>query len=382
MKKIVSLILVLLVVFSVFCVPASAAEFTEEISAKSAILMDAATGKVLFEYNADEALPPASVTKIMTLLLVFEAIDGGTLALTDMVTTSETAASMGGTQIFLEVGEQMCVEDLIKSVVISSANDAACALAEHIAGSESAFVAKMNERAKELGMNNTNFENTNGLDDTTENHVTSARDIAIMSRELMKHEKIFDYTTVWMDTVRNGEFGLSNTNRLLRTYSGCTGLKTGSTSKAKFCISATAKRGELSLIAVVMGAPTRDERNALAAKLLDFGFANYALFSEKEADMEALPLKGAVKKTLAVKKTGYEALLEKGDIAKIEAVCDLPESVKAPVKAGDVIGKVTYKCGETVLGTADIVAAEDAEKIGFLTLFRRILRYMVCSPEN
>ncbi len=382
MKKTVSLILVLLVVFSVFCLPLSAAEFTEEISAKSAILMDAATGKVLFEYNADEALPPASVTKIMTLLLVFEALDGGTLALTDMVTTSETAASMGGTQIFLEVGEQMCVEDLIKSVVISSANDAACALAEHIAGSESAFVAKMNERAKALGMANTNFENTNGLDDTTQNHVTSARDIAIMSRELMKHEKIFDYTTVWMDTVRGGTFGLSNTNRLLRTYSGCTGLKTGSTSKAKFCISATAKRGELSLIAVVMGAPTRDERNALAAKLLDFGFANYALFSEKEADMEALPLKGAVKKTLAVKKTGYEALLEKGDIAKIEAVCDLPESVKAPVRAGDVIGKVTYRCGETVLGTADIVAAEDAEKIGFFTLFRRILRYIVCSPEN
>ncbi|MBQ8404521.1 MAG: D-alanyl-D-alanine carboxypeptidase [Clostridia bacterium] len=382
MKKIVSLILVLLVVFSVFCVPVCAAEFTEEISAKSAILMDAATGKVLFEYNADEALPPASVTKVMTLLLVFEALDGGTLALTDMVTTSETAASMGGTQIFLEVGEQMCVEELIKSVVISSANDAACALAEHIAGSESAFVAKMNERAKELGMNNTNFENTNGLDDTTENHVTSARDIAIMSRELMKHEKIFDYTTVWMDTVRNGEFGLSNTNRLLRTYSGCTGLKTGSTSKAKFCISATAKRGDLSLIAVVMGAPTRDERNALAAKLLDFGFANYALFSEKEAAVEALPLTGGVKKTLALKKMGYEALLEKGDIAKIEAVCELPESVAAPVKAGDVIGKVTYKCGETVLGTADIVADEDAEKIGFFTLFRRILRYMVCSPEN
>ena len=175
MKKTVSLILVLLVVFSVFCVPVCAAEFTEEISAKSAILMDAATGKVLFEHNADEALPPASVTKVMTLLLVFEAIDGGTLALTDMVTASETAASMGGTQIFLEVGEQMCVEDLIKSVVISSANDAACALAEHIAGSESAFVAKMNERAKELGMANTKFENTNGLDDTTENHVTSAQ---------------------------------------------------------------------------------------------------------------------------------------------------------------------------------------------------------------
>ncbi len=382
MKKTVSLIIAVLIVFAVFCVPAGAVEFTEEISTKSAVLMDAATGKVLFEYNADEALPPASVTKVMTLLLVFEALDSGTLALTDMVTTSETAASMGGTQIFLEVGEQMCVEDLIKSVVISSANDAACALAEHLAGSESAFVAKMNERAKELGMANTNFENTNGLDDTTENHVTSARDIAIMSRELMKHEKIFDYTTVWMDTVRGGTFGLSNTNRLLRTYNGCTGLKTGSTSKAKFCISATAKRGDLSLIAVVMGAPTRDERNALAAKLLDFGFANYAFYSQKEATMDALPLTGGVKNTLAIKKTGYEALLEKGDVAKVETAIELPESVAAPVKKGDVIGKVTYKCGETVLGTADIVADEDAEKIGFFTLFLRMLRYMVCSPEK
>jgi D-alanyl-D-alanine carboxypeptidase (penicillin-binding protein 5/6) len=314
----------------------------------------------------------------MTLLLVFEAIDSGALALTDMVTASETAASMGGTQIFLEPGEKMSVEDLVKSVVISSANDAACALAEHIAGSESAFVAKMNARARELGMNNTNFENTNGLDDTTKNHVISARDIAIMSRELMKHEKIFDYTTIWMDTVRGGAFGLSNTNRLLRTYSGCTGLKTGSTSKAKFCISATAKRGDLSLIAVVMGAPTRDERNALAAKLLDFGFANYALFAEKEAEMKEISLAGGVKTTLKIKREGYSALLEKGDISKIESITELPESVRAPIKKGDVIGTVTYKCGETVLGKANIVADEDAEKMGFLTMMWKILKNMLC----
>jgi D-alanyl-D-alanine carboxypeptidase (penicillin-binding protein 5/6) len=262
--------------------------------------------------------------------------------------------------------------------VISSANDAACALAEHIAGSESAFVAKMNERARELGMNNTNFENTNGLDDTAKNHVTSARDIAIMSRELMKHEKIFDYTTVWMDTVRNGEFGLSNTNRLLRTYSGCTGLKTGSTSKAKFCISATAKRGDLSLIAVVMGAPTRDERNALAAKLLDFGFANYALFSEGEEELPEITLTGGEKNTLRLKKEGCSALLEKADIAKIKAEYDLPESVAAPVKKGDTVGKVTYKCGETVVGTANIVAAEDGAKMGFFKMMGKILRLMLC----
>lgn len=379
MKKFLSCVLTLVLLFSALCLPAGAAEFADEVTAKSAILMDAATGKVLFEHNADEALPPASVTKIMTLLLVFEAIDSGTLSLSDMITASETAASMGGTQIYLEVGEAMCAEDLIKSVVISSANDAACALAEHIAGSESAFVAKMNERAEALGMANTHFENTNGLDDTTKNHVTSARDIAIMSRELMKHEKIFDYTTVWMDTVRGGEFGLSNTNRLLRTYSGCTGLKTGSTSKAKFCISATAKRGDLSLIAVVMGAPTRDERNALAAKLLDFGFANYALFSRKEAGMEEIKLTGGVKDTLRIKTEGYSALLEKSDIAKIEAVTELPESVAAPVRKGDVIGTVTYKCGETVLGKANIVADEDAERLGFFTMLWKILREMLCA---
>jgi D-alanyl-D-alanine carboxypeptidase (penicillin-binding protein 5/6) len=378
MKKIISFLLASVLMLGALCLPAGAAEFADEITAKSAVLMDAATGKVLFEYNADEALPPASVTKVMTLLLVFEAIDSGALALTDTVTASENAASMGGTQIYLEPGERMSVEDLVKSVVISSANDAACALAEHIAGSESAFVAKMNERARELGMNNTNFENTNGLDDTAKNHVTSARDIAIMSRELMKHEKIFDYTTVWMDTVRNGEFGLSNTNRLLRTYSGCTGLKTGSTSKAKFCISATAKRGDLSLIAVVMGAPTRDERNALAAKLLDFGFANYALFSEGEEELPEITLTGGEKNTLRLKKEGCSALLEKADIAKIKAEYDLPESVAAPVKKGDTVGKVTYKCGETVVGTANIVAAEDGAKMGFFKMMGKILRLMLC----
>ena len=378
MKKIISFFLVFLLAAGALCLPVGAAEFTEDITAKSAVLMDAATGRILFEYNADEALPPASVTKIMTLLLVFEEIDSGALKLTDMITASETAASMGGTQIYLEPGEKMSAEDLIKSVVISSANDAACALAEHIAGSESAFVAKMNERARELGMNNTNFENTNGLDDTTKNHVISARDIAIMSRELMKHEKIFDYTTVWMDTVRNGEFGLSNTNRLLRTYSGCTGLKTGSTSKAKFCISATAKRGELSLIAVVMGAPTKEERNALAAKLLDFGFANYALFSENGAPLNEIMLTGGTKNTLKVEKEGFSALLEKGEIAKIKSVYDLPESIAAPVKKGDTVGTVTYKCGETVVGKANIVAAEDGEKMTFFTMMWKILRAMMC----
>ncbi len=382
MKKIIALFMIMFMLCPMFAQRSYAAEFSDEVNAKSAILMDAATGKVLFEHNADAALPPASVTKIMTLLLVFEAIADGKIGFSDMVSASEHAASMGGTQIYLEPGEKMSVDELIKSVVVSSANDAATALAEYVFGSESAFVAKMNERAKELGMKSTHFENTNGLDDTAENHVTSARDIAIMSRELMKHEKIFNYTMIWMDTVRGGTFGLSNTNRLLRTYSGCTGLKTGSTAKAKFCISATAERNGLHLIAVVMGSPTRDERNALAAKLLDFGFANYALYSDAESEVGEIAVRGGVESTLSLCKKEFDALVEKGSAAKIETACELPEYVSAPIKKGDKIGTVTYKNGNTVLGTADIVAAESVEKIGFFTLFPKILRWMLCAPEN
>ena len=379
MKKIIAVILILVILLSALGIHAFAADFSEEVNAKSAVLMDANTGKILFEYNADDALPPASVTKVMTLLLVFEALDNGVIRLSDMVSTSEHAASMGGSQIYLEPGEQMSVDELIKSVVVSSANDAAASLAEYVSGSESAFVAAMNKRAKELGMNNTNFENTNGLDDTSENHVTSARDIAIMSRELMKHEKIFDYTTIWMDTVRNGTFGLSNTNRLLRTYKGCTGLKTGSTAKAKFCISATAKRDGLSLIAVIMGSPTRDDRNALAAKLLDFGFANYAIYSDTDGAVDNIKVTGGIKNDIALKHNDFSSLIEKSALSKIEAVTDIPESVPAPIKTGDKIGTITYKNGETVIGTTDIVAAEDVDKISFFTLLPRILKRLVCA---
>lgn len=379
MKKIIAVILILVILLSALGIHAFAADFSEEVNAKSAVLMDANTGKILFEYNADDALPPASVTKVMTLLLVFEALDNGVIKLSDMVSTSEHAASMGGSQIYLEPGEQMSVDELIKSVVVSSANDAAASLAEYVSGSESAFVAAMNKRAKELGMNNTNFENTNGLDDTSENHVTSARDIAIMSRELMKHEKIFDYTTIWMDTVRNGTFGLSNTNRLLRTYKGCTGLKTGSTAKAKFCISATAKRDGLSLIAVIMGSPTRDDRNALAAKLLDFGFANYAIYSDTDGAVDNIKVTGGIKNDIALKHNDFSSLIEKSALSKIEAVTDIPESVPAPIKTGDKIGTITYKNGESVIGTTDIVAAEDVDKISFFTLLPRILKRLVCA---
>ena len=253
-----------------------------DLPCKSAILMDATTGQVLFEQNPDEALPPASVTKVMTLLLVMEAIDSGKLSLSDMVSVSAHAASMGGSQVYLKEGETMSVEEMLKCVIIASANDCAVALAEHVAGSEEAFVAAMNERATALGMKNTHFENTNGLDDTATNHVTSARDIAIMSRALIAHEKILEYSGIWMDTIRDGTFGLTNTNRLVRFYRGCTGLKTGSTARAKFCISATAERDGLSLICVIMAADTRDERNNTAAKLLDYGFASYSTYRANE----------------------------------------------------------------------------------------------------
>ena len=259
------------------------AEYTSQtqnldINAKSAILMEANTGKILYAMNETESASPASVTKIMTLLIVMEAVDNQKIFLSDKVTVSANAASMGGSQVFLEEGEVMSVEELIKCTTIASANDAAVALAEFVCGSESLFVSKMNERAKELGMEDTNFENVTGLDDTTVNHVTSSKDIAIMSRELIKHELILKYSGLWQDTIRNGEFTLTNTNRLVRYYDGCTGLKTGSTDKAGYCISTTAQRDGMVLIAVIMGAKTRDIRNAEVKKLLDYGFLFVEIF--------------------------------------------------------------------------------------------------------
>jgi D-alanyl-D-alanine carboxypeptidase (penicillin-binding protein 5/6) len=346
---------------------------TLALDCKSAILMEAATGAVLYEQNADEALPPASVTKIMTLLLVMEAIDEGKIKLDDTVTASERAASMGGSQIFLKVGEQMSVEDMIKSVVISSANDAACALAEFVSGSEEAFVRAMNVRAAELGMKNTSFENTNGLDDTAENHLTSARDIAIMSRELIKHKKILEYSSIWMDSVRNGAFGLTNTNRLVRFYRGCTGLKTGSTSKAGFCVSATAERDGMSLICVIMGSESRDIRNAQATKLLDWGFANYALYSHEGEKVEGIRLIGGVRDSVVGEYGGVFFVCEKGNASEIQSEIALPDYVSAPVKRGDGIGEVVFTCDGKEIGRTPIRAAEDIDKISFLGLWYRIL---------
>lgn len=345
-----------------------------EVRALSAVLMDAETGTVLFKQNADEPLPPASVTKIMTLLLVAEALDAGNINLTDVVTVSETAASMGGSQVYLKVGEQMSVEDLIKSVVIASANDAALALAEFVAGSEEAFVSKMNSRAAELGMKNTNFENTNGLDDSVTNHKISAMDIAIMSRELVRHDEIMKYCSIWMDTIRDGAFGLTNTNRLIRFYPGATGLKTGSTSTAKFCMSATAKRDGMHLIAVIMGAESRDIRNEEAKKLLDYGFSNYALYRFNGEENTRVKIVGGVSDSCAVDYSEYSCIVKKSDLSKISFSVSLPESVAAPTRKGDKIGEVTFKCGEERIGIADILAGEQIDKISFRELWLRMMR--------
>ena len=343
------------------------------LECKSAILIEAGTGKVLYEQNADEALPPASVTKVMTLLLVMEAIEEGRIRLDETVRTSAHAASMGGSQIYLKEGEEMSVEDMVKSVVIASANDAACALAEHISGSEEEFVKKMNERAAELGMTNTSFENTNGLDDTAKNHLTSARDIAIMSRELIKHEKILEYSSIWMDTVRNGMFGLTNTNRLVRFYRGCTGLKTGSTDKAGFCISATAERDGVSLICVIMGAESGDKRNAIASRLLDYGFANYGVYSYTPDSIDDLVVTGGVTDRVKVEAESFSAVLPKEKTTKVKYKIELPESVPAALKAGDKVGEIVFSCDGEEIGRAGIFVTEDVPRISFFELWCRIL---------
>ena len=344
MKKFIrtiSLILVLVFIFSSLNV-ISALEIKKaplEINAKSAVLMDAKTGTVLYSLNKDTPLPPASVTKVMTLLLVFEAIEDGKLRYDDELTVSENASSMGGSQVYLEPGEKMCVDELLKCVIIASANDAALTLAENVAGSEEAFIYEMNKRAKEIGMKSTRFENVTGLDDDTNSHVTSAYDIALMSRELIKHKKVSEYATIWMDTIRNGEFGLSNTNRLVRFYKGITGLKTGSTSKAGFCVSATAKRDGLELIAVIMGAESSEIRNNCATKLLDYGFANYSMFYSDSGICENIPILCGEKDYFNGKYNDFYALGLKNNM-NLTSKITIEENINAPVKENDAIGTI------------------------------------------
>ncbi len=353
-------------------IPDASAAFSD-LDARSVILMEASTGRVLFEKNADAALPPASVTKVMTILLTLEAIGDGTIALDDTVRISDYASTMGGSQVYLKAGEEMSVDDLLKCVVVASANDAAVALAEHICGSESAFVARMNERAAALGMQNTTFKNTNGLDDEDTGHLTSARDIALMSREVLRHKTIFDYTTIWTDSIRDGAFGLTNTNRLVRFYRGCTGLKTGSTTKAGFCISATAERDGMHLICVIMGSSTKDARNSLAASLLDWGFSAWSVVTHPAADGPTLPVRGGTKDSCATACAPLTVLLSKKDAAKVEEGTVYKDFLSAPVTVGDVVGQITYSVDGEVIGTSDITVTEDIGRIGYAELLSRML---------
>ena len=338
--------------------PAQAVELN--VAGKSALLMDVATGQVLYESNAHEPLPPASVTKVMTMLLIMEAIDSGKIGWNDMVTTSEAAAAKGGSQIYLKVGESMTVTDMLKSIAVSSANDCACAMAEHIAGSESAFVQLMNSRAKELGMNDTNFVNCTGLDDGEEakDHKTSAYDIALMSRQLLKyHPDIKKFTTIWMDTVRSGAFGLSNTNKLIRFYSGATGLKTGFTTGAGYCLSASAQRSGMELIAVVMGCDTSANRFAACKSMLDYGFANFALVSPQIKGELEVPVKlGAQQTVNAVPGEEAQLLIDKSQKDMVTTDFTLEEGVTAPVSRGQRLGTMTVRAGEQILMEVPLVA--------------------------
>ncbi len=340
------------------------------VDAKSYILMEASTGQILSEDNSEEALPPASVTKIMTLLLIYDAIEQGKIKWEDTVTVSEHAASMGGSQIFLEPNEQQSVEALTKSIAIASANDAAVAMAEFIGGSEEGFVALMNERAKALGMKNTNFVNACGLD--TDNHVMSAKDIAIMSRELItKYPDIKKYTTTWQDTITHttnkgaSEFGLTNTNKLIKWYNNATGLKTGSTGKAKFCLSGTAEKDGMELIAVVMAAPDPKSRFQSVMKILDYGFAGYELKKGKAQGEEvgSVPVhKGMVDGVKAVADKEVTVLTQKGSKSELTCEARLTESVTAPVKKGDKLGEIIYYSEGKEAGRCDAVARDDVEK--------------------
>ena len=363
----------LLLAVSLLALPVGAAEY----EAKSWVLMDAATGTVLQSGNEHERLAPASVTKVMTLLLIMEAIDSGRIGWGDTVTASETAAAKGGSQVFLKAGETMTVEEMVKSIAVSSANDCACAMAEHLAGSEGAFVEQMNARAKELGMADTHFVNCTGLDDGPDaaEHRTSAHDIALMSRELLVHHPdIKQYTTIWMDSIRGGSFGLSNTNKLVRFYPGCTGLKTGFTSGAGYCLSASAERGGMELIAVAMGSETSQKRNDACRGMLDYGFANYAHYIPEAPAGASVPVKlGTADSVAAVLADDQPILVDRGRLAQITARATLLPELSAPVEQGQQLGELTIECGTEVLAVLPLTADRAVEKLGWTDLFSMLL---------
>ena len=376
MKRLGWILVSFVLLLGLLPVTAKAADL--EVEAKSALLMDVATGTVLYAQNAHEALAPASVTKVMTMLLIMEAIDSGKIGWGDSVTTSEAAAAKGGSQVYLKVGETMSVEEMVKSIAVSSANDCACAMAEHLAGSESAFVEQMNNRAKELGMEDTHFVNCTGLDDAEDAaaHRTSAYDIALMSRELLKnHPDITKYTTIWMDTIRNGEFGLSNTNKMVRFYNGCTGLKTGFTRGAGYCLSASAQREELQLIAVVMGCETSQKRFAACKQMLDYGFANFALIEPQLPEESRVSVKlGTTDSVRAIPANDGSMLIDKGQKNLVSVEMQLEPEVTAPVSQGQRLGTMTVKAGEQILAEIPLVAETGVEKLTWGQIYRRLLK--------
>ena len=376
MKKRMLAIFVLLVLLAGALLPAvRAAEL--DLPAPSYVLMERSTGEVLLEHNAHERLRPASVTKVMTLLLIMEALDDGRIGWDDMVQTSAAAAAKGGSQIYLEENEQLPLEEMLKSIVVSSANDCACAMAEHIAGSEAAFVEMMNARAEQLGMTDTHFVNCTGLDDEPEaaEHLTTAYDIALMSRELLGHEAIKKYTTIWMDTVRDGQFGLSNTNKLVRFYDGTTGLKTGYTSAAGHCLSASAERNGMELIAVVLHCASSTDRFESAKALLNYGFSNYALVTPEPGELPAVPVTlGTAAEITPVLADETPILIDKALAAGVETRVCVDESVTAPVETGQTLGTLTITSGGQTIAERDLVAPESIGALRWGDVYLQMLR--------
>ena len=375
MKRITSFIICISVLLSscaVFAEGETAPDLA--VDARAAILIEQDSGEVMYEMNSDEQMPIASVTKIMTMLLIMEAVDSGQIALDDMVTVSENAMSYGGSTMFLEAGEKLSVNDMLKGIAVASANDGCVAMAEFLAGSEDAFVDMMNKKAAELGMKNTNFMNTNGLDE--DNHFSSARDVAIMSRELLKHKTIFNYTSIWTDTLRGGKFQLANTNKLIRFYDGANGLKTGSTSKALCCLSASAKRDDMQLIAVILGAPTSQKRFDGARTLLDYGFATYTVSNQVNAgdNMGTVPVeKGVTDEVGAIAAEGYSALVKKGSTEPVQKEIVWNENITAPVAAGDKVGTLKIMQNGETLAEIDLNAASEVKKKGIGDIIRDMI---------
>lgn len=383
MKKIASFLMAIILTI----IPINIAFANDENTAlnlvsKSAVLMDVSTGQVLYEKNSHEKLPPASVTKVMTMLLIVEALDSGKIKLDDQVQVSETASSMGGSQIFLEPGEIQKVDTLLKGIAVASANDACVAMAEHLAGSVEEFVVQMNAKAKQLGMKDTNFVNTNGL--PVDNHYTTAYDIALMSRELLKHETISKYLTTWMDSVVVGKkqatIGIANTNKMVKHYQGTTGVKTGFTQQAKYCLSASAKRGDTHLVAVTLGAETSPERFKDSSSLLNFGFANYesVKLCSKNDNISALTLdKAEDNKINLVAKDDLSVLIKKGGAKDFNRKVKLKQDITLPIKKGTTLGVVEIYSGDKLIGKVDLVNTKDVNKASYLQMLQRVINQMI-----